>query len=138
VNAVVVSNHGGRQFDGAPASIAALPAVVDAVSGDCEVLLDSGVRGGTDVLRSLAFGASGVLVGRPVLWGLAAGGEQGVAQVLSLLQAELLEAMTLAGCRDLAAAAGLTAAPRAGQMSTGQMSTGQMSTGQMSTGRSAS
>lgn len=106
-DAVVVSNHGGRQLDGAPPSIVALPAVAAEVAGTCEVLLDSGVRSGTDVLRALALGASGVLLGRPVLWGLATGGEAGVAQVLSLLRAELHEAMTLAGCADLAAAAQL-------------------------------
>ncbi len=103
-DAIVVSNHGGRQFDGAPPSIAALPAVAEEVSDDCEVLLDSGIRSGTDVLRALALGAFGVLIGRPVLWGLAVGGERGIAQVLSLLQSELREAMTLTGCADLAAA----------------------------------
>ncbi|MGH3692816.1 MAG: alpha-hydroxy acid oxidase [Pseudonocardiaceae bacterium] len=107
VDAVVVSNHGGRQLDGAPPSIAELPAVVEAVSGECEVLLDSGVRSGTDVLRALALGAVGMLIGRPALWGLAVGGERGIAEVLSLLQVEFREAMTLAGCADLAAAARL-------------------------------
>jgi 4-hydroxymandelate oxidase len=106
-DAVVVSNHGGRQLDAAPPSVAALPAVVEEVGDACEVLLDSGVRGGTDVLRALALGASGVLVGRPVLWGLAADGEAGARQVLALIHAELSEAMTLAGCSDLDAASGL-------------------------------
>jgi 4-hydroxymandelate oxidase len=106
-DAIVVSNHGGRQFDGAPPSVAELPTVVEAVGGDCKVFLDSGVRSGTDVLRALALGAVGVLIGRPVLWGLAVGSEDGVAEVLSLLQVELREAMTLAGCVDLAAAARL-------------------------------
>ncbi|MER7580198.1 alpha-hydroxy acid oxidase [Kitasatospora sp. NPDC097691] len=106
-DAVVVSNHGGRQLDGAVPSIAQLPAVVDAVGGQCEVLLDSGVRTGTDVLRALALGAAGVLLGRPLLWGLAADGEKGVARVLSVLHEELRESMLLAGCADLAAAAGL-------------------------------
>jgi 4-hydroxymandelate oxidase len=105
---VVVSNHGGRQLDGAPPSVVALPGVLDAVSGECEVWLDSGVRSGTDVLRALAMGAAGVLLGRPVLWGLAADGEDGVARVFSLLRAELVEAMTLAGCADLTAAGRLT------------------------------
>ncbi|HEX8935091.1 MAG TPA: alpha-hydroxy-acid oxidizing protein, partial [Pseudonocardiaceae bacterium] len=109
-DAVVVSNHGGRQLDAAPPSVAALPAVVEEVGDACEVLLDSGVRGGTDVLRALALGASGVLVGRPVLWGLAADGEAGVRQVLTLIHAELSEAMTLAGCSDLNAASGLRTA----------------------------
>lgn len=103
-DAVVVSNHGGRQLDGAVPSIVALPAIADAVGGRAEVLLDSGVRGGVDVLRALAVGASGVLVGRPVLWGLAVAGEQGAAAALELLGAELREALTLAGCADLAAA----------------------------------
>ncbi|MEU5051467.1 alpha-hydroxy acid oxidase [Streptomyces sp. NPDC021096] len=104
---IVVSNHGGRQLDGAVPSLRALPAVAEAVSGDCEVLLDSGVRDGTDVLKALALGARGVLLGRPVLWGLAAGGEQGVERVLDLLRTELGENMTLAGCADTTAAAGL-------------------------------
>jgi len=103
-DAIVVSNHGGRQLDGAVPSIVALQAAVQEVADARAVLLDSGVRSGTDVLRALALGASGVLVGRPVLWGLAAAGERGVAQVLSLLQAELREAMILAGCADLVAA----------------------------------
>ncbi|MGP3948723.1 alpha-hydroxy acid oxidase [Streptomyces sp. 7N604] len=106
-DAVVVSNHGGRQLDGAVPSVRALPAVAEAVSGDCEVLLDSGVRSGTDVLRALALGARGVLLGRPVLWGLAAGGEQGVDQVLALVRTELAQSMTLAGCADVGAVAGL-------------------------------
>ncbi|MGW6913312.1 alpha-hydroxy acid oxidase [Kitasatospora sp. NPDC054939] len=106
-DAVVVSSHGGRQLDGAQPSMRALPAVVAAVADTCEVLVDSGVRDGTDVLKALALGARGVLLGRPVLWGLAAGGEEGVSHVLSLLHAELTEAMTLAGCPDTAAAAHL-------------------------------
>jgi 4-hydroxymandelate oxidase len=110
--AVVVSNHGGRQFDGAPASITALPGVVGEVAGRCEVLLDGGVRSGTDVLRALALGASGVLVGRPVLWALAAGGEEGVRQALSLLSLELVEALTLTGCLTPADATGLRVGAR--------------------------
>jgi 4-hydroxymandelate oxidase len=104
VTALVVSNHGGRQLDGALASATALPAVREAVAGRCEVMLDSGVRGGTDVLRALALGASGVLLGRPALWGLACGGARGAAQVLALLREELVDAMTLAGCPDVASA----------------------------------
>ncbi|MGK4580268.1 alpha-hydroxy acid oxidase [Kitasatospora sp. HPMI-4] len=107
--AVVVSNHGGRQFPGAVASVTALPPVVDAVAGRCSVLLDSGVRSGTDVLRALACGADGVMYGRPVLWGLAVDGEAGVALVLDLLRTELREALLLSGCPDLAAARELTA-----------------------------
>lgn len=104
IDAVVVSNHGGRQLDGAVPSIEALPEVVSAVAGRCEVLLDSGVRGGTDVLRALALGAGGVLLGRPVLWGLGAGGEAGVSRVLELLAEELRDALGLAGCSDVSAA----------------------------------
>jgi 4-hydroxymandelate oxidase len=103
MDAVVVSNHGGRQLDGAVAAAAALPGIVAAAGDRCQVLLDSGIRSGTDVLRAVALGAAGVLVGRPVLWGLAAGGEAGVTQVLSLLGDGLREAMRLAGCADLAA-----------------------------------
>nr|BCD33694.1 FMN-dependent dehydrogenase [Streptomyces violaceusniger] len=106
-DAVVVSNHGGRQFAGAVASITALPLVRDAVPDSCAVLLDSGIRTGTDVLRALVCGADGVLYGRPVLWGLAADGEKGVSAVLGLLRAELQEALVLSGCPDLAAARGL-------------------------------
>jgi 4-hydroxymandelate oxidase len=104
---VVVSNHGGRQLAGAVPSVAALPGVLAAVGGRLDVLLDSGVRGGTDILRALALGASGVLVGRPVLWGLASDGQAGVALVLDLLSTELREALLLAGCADLDAARGL-------------------------------
>lgn len=106
-DAVVVSNHGGRQLDGAPPSIVALPAVVDAVAGRCEILLDSGIQSGTDVLRALALGASAVLVGRALLWALTVGGEQGAGRALALLRDELRDALTLAGCADPAAARGL-------------------------------
>jgi 4-hydroxymandelate oxidase len=98
VAGIIVSNHGGRQLDGAPATIEALPGVVEAVEGRAEVLVDGGIRRGTDVLKALALGARAVLVGRPVLWGLAVGGEEGVAAVLELLDAELARAMALAGC----------------------------------------
>jgi len=108
VDAVVVSNHGGRQLDGAVPSISALPEIRAAVGRRCEVLLDSGVRSGSDVLRALAGGASAVLVGRPALWGLAVGGEEGAAQVLALLRTELDDAMVLTGCADVAAAGRLT------------------------------
>ncbi|MFG2048936.1 alpha-hydroxy acid oxidase [Micromonospora sp. NPDC048935] len=103
-DAVVVSNHGGRQLDGSPASVTVLPEVVDAVGDDCQVLLDSGIRCGTDVLRALALGAAGVLVGRPLLWALAAGGEPAARHALALLATELTDALTLAGCADVAAA----------------------------------
>jgi 4-hydroxymandelate oxidase len=103
-SAVVVSNHGGRQLDGAVASVTALPGVCEAVDGRCEVLLDSGIRSGTDVLKALSFGAAGVLLGRPALWGLANGGARGAAQVLSLIADELRNAMALAGCPDVGSA----------------------------------
>ncbi|WP_422756146.1 alpha-hydroxy acid oxidase [Micromonospora sp. WMMD708] len=100
VDAVVVSNHGGRQLDGAPATATMLPEVVAAVGERIEVLLDSGVRSGTDVLRALALGASGVLLGRPMLWALAAGGRAGAQAALDLLAVELRDALTLTGCAD--------------------------------------
>lgn len=100
---IIVSNHGGRQLDGAPASIDALPEVVDSVTGRCEVLLDGGVRYGTDVLKALALGAKAVMVGRPVIWGLAVDGASGVRKVLEILRDELRTAMTLSGCPNLPA-----------------------------------
>lgn len=102
VDAVVVSNHGGRQLDAGVATARALPEVVDAVAGRCEVYVDGGIRRGTDVLVALALGADAVLLGRPVLWGLAVDGAAGVEGVLRQLQAELLEAMQLAGAPTLA------------------------------------
>jgi 4-hydroxymandelate oxidase len=100
-----VSNHGGRQLDTAPATIDVLPEVVDALAAHghgIEVLMDGGVRRGTDVLKALALGARAVLVGRPILWGLAANGEAGAAWVLRLLRDELDLAMALAGAPTLA------------------------------------
>jgi len=97
VAGIVVSNHGGRQLDAGLATARALPEVVEAVDGRCEVYVDGGIRRGTDVLAALALGARAVLVGRPVLWGLAVDGADGVQAVLRLLQGELLEAMQLAG-----------------------------------------
>src|SRR5207249_12275439 len=82
--AVVVSNHGGRQLDSAVATLDALPAVVEAVEGRGAVLVDGGIRRGTDVLKALALGARAVLIGRPCLWGLALGGEEGALRVLEL------------------------------------------------------
>ena len=99
--AVIVSNHGGRQLDGAIASIDALSEVVAAVGDKAEVLVDGGIRRGTDVLKALALGAKAVLLGRPVLWGLAVGGEAGVEHVLELLRNELDLAMALSGCAKL-------------------------------------
>jgi len=95
---VVVSNHGGRQLDGVPAAIDALEPVAAAVEGRAEVLLDSGVRRGTDILKALCLGARAVLIGRPMAYALAVGGEAGVAELLSLLRQELATALTLAGC----------------------------------------
>src|SRR5262249_7396347 len=94
---IVVSNHGGRQLDGAIATIDALPEVVDAVDGRLEVLVDGGIRRGSDVVKALALGARAVLVGRPPLWGLAVDGEQGAARVLEILRAELHLALQLMG-----------------------------------------
>ncbi len=102
VSGIIVSNHGGRQLDGAVTSIEALPEIVDAVAGRCEVYLDGGIRRGTDILKALALGARAVLVGRPVLWGLAVDGANGVQQVLSILHTELERAMKLAGCPTIA------------------------------------
>ena len=98
---MIVSNHGGRQLDGVVASMEALPEVVEAVAGRCEVYVDGGVRRGTDVLKALACGARAVLLGRPILWGLAINGQVGVRHVLQLLRDELELAMALAGCPTL-------------------------------------
>ncbi len=95
---VIVSNHGGRQLDTAPATIEALPAIVEAVDGRIEVLIDGGIRRGTDVIKALALGARAVAVGRPVLWGLATDGQRGVERVLQLLRFEVDLAMGLCGC----------------------------------------
>jgi 4-hydroxymandelate oxidase len=97
VAAVVVSNHGGRQLDNPIGTLDVLPEVVDAVAGRCTVLLDGGVRTGHDVAVALALGADAVLVGRPVLWGLAVDGAAGVARVLTMLRAELAHVMALIG-----------------------------------------
>ncbi len=96
--AVVVSNHGGRQLDGVPAALDVLPEVVEAVGERVEVLLDGGVRRGTDVLKALALGARATLSGRAILWGLAAGGEEGAGQVLALLRDEIELGLKLLGC----------------------------------------
>jgi 4-hydroxymandelate oxidase len=99
--AVIVSNHGGRQLDRAPASLAMLPEVVAAVGNRAEVYLDGGVRRGSDVLIALALGARAVGVGRPVLWALAANGEGGVARYLELLASDIASAMVLTGRSSL-------------------------------------
>jgi 4-hydroxymandelate oxidase len=101
VKGIVVSNHGGRQLDGAIASLDALPEIVAAVNGKAEVLLDGGIRRGTDILKALALGAQAVLIGRPILWGLAVSGQAGVDHIISILKDELTTAMALSGCANL-------------------------------------
>jgi isopentenyl diphosphate isomerase/L-lactate dehydrogenase-like FMN-dependent dehydrogenase len=101
VDAVIVSNHGGRQLDGAIASIAALPAMVDAVDGAIPMLVDGGFRRGVDVLKAIALGARAVLLGRPHLWGVACAGEAGVFHVLDMFRHEIDRAMALGGWDDL-------------------------------------
>jgi len=100
-NAVVVSNHGGRQLDHAPSSIRALPAIVDAVGGAAETYLDSGVRRGTDVLKAMALGARVCLVGRAAAYGLAVAGEAGVRRALAILEEEMRAGLMLAGCASI-------------------------------------
>ena len=101
-DALIVSNHGGRQLDGAPSSIAALPAIVDAIGNKCEVWMDGGIRTGQDVLRAVALGAKGTLIGRAYLYGLGAGGRDGVSKVLEILHKELDLTMALCGRSKLA------------------------------------
>lgn len=103
LDGIVVSNHGGRILDSQPATIDVLPEVVRAIEGRVPVLLDGGIRRGTDVLKALALGARAVLIGRPYIHGLAAAGAIGVSHVVQILRAELEAAMVLTGCRDLAA-----------------------------------
>jgi L-lactate dehydrogenase (cytochrome) len=100
-DALIVSNHGGRQLDGAPSSIAALPAIVEAVGRQIEVHMDGGVRSGQDVLRAVALGARGVYIGRPFLYGLGALGEAGVTRCLEILRNELDISMAFCGKRDI-------------------------------------
>ena len=102
VDGLIVSNHGGRTLDGLPATIDVLPEIAAAVQGRVPLLLDGGVRRGSDILKALALGANAVLVGRPYIFGLATAGAIGVAHVLQLLRAELEVAMALTGCADLA------------------------------------
>jgi L-lactate dehydrogenase (cytochrome) len=97
VNGIVVSNHGGRQVDGAIATLEALPSVKKAVPGDFPLLFDSGIRTGADIFKALALGAKAVLIGRPYVWGLAIGGAEGVRHVLRCLLAELDLTVALAG-----------------------------------------
>jgi 4-hydroxymandelate oxidase len=98
IDALIVSNHGGRQLDTVPATIELLPAIRDTVLGRIPLLIDGGIRRGTDIVKALALGATAVAVGRPIFWGLATAGEQGVTQVLDMLRSELVRALTLCGC----------------------------------------
>jgi L-lactate dehydrogenase (cytochrome) len=98
---IVVSNHGGRQLDGAPSTISALPKVADAIGGQKEILFDSGVRTGQDMFRALALGANACMIGRPFLYGLGAGGEAGVAKAIDILRRELDTTMVLTGIDDV-------------------------------------
>ncbi|MEY4530307.1 MAG: hypothetical protein RLZZ156_1028 [Deinococcota bacterium] len=100
-NGIWVSNHGGRQLDTAPATISVLPRVADAIAGRVPIILDGGVRRGTDVVKALALGANAVALGRPILWSLAIGGELAVTQTLELLRAEIDSALGLCGYADL-------------------------------------
>ena len=101
-DAIVVSNHGGRQLDGAPSSISALPAIADAVGSDTEVLFDGGIRTGADVLRALALGARACMIGRAYIYGLGAGGQAGVAKAIEILEKELSVTMALTGTNKIA------------------------------------
>jgi 4-hydroxymandelate oxidase len=98
---VIVSNHGGRQLDTAPAAIEAVAAIADAVGDRAEVIVDGGIRRGVDVVKAIALGARAVQIGRPIVWGLVVDGEEGVADVLSLLHDEFDLAMALCGCRSV-------------------------------------
>jgi isopentenyl diphosphate isomerase/L-lactate dehydrogenase-like FMN-dependent dehydrogenase len=101
LDGIIVSNHGGRQLDGAISSIAALPAVAEAVGGRVPVILDGGVRRGVDVIKAIALGATACMIGRPWLYGLAAGGESGVDTALKILRDETDVALALLGCSSL-------------------------------------
>ena len=101
VNGILVSNHGGRQMDGTLSAIETLPEIVEAVQGRAEIYLDGGIRRGTDILRALALGADAVLIGRPLFWGLAVGGEDGVSQVLQILRQEMDRAMGYCGVTSI-------------------------------------
>lgn len=102
VDGLIVSNHGGRQLDGAPASLDALPAVLDAIAGRAPVLIDGGIRRGSDVVKAIALGATAVLVGRPQLWGLSVAGEAGVRHMLEIFRREIDRALGLMGARRFA------------------------------------
>jgi isopentenyl diphosphate isomerase/L-lactate dehydrogenase-like FMN-dependent dehydrogenase len=100
-NGVIISNHGGRQLEGAPATIDVLPEIAAAVGAQMEVMLDGGVRRGGDVIKALALGAKAVLIGRPYVWGLAIGGEDGVTHMLEMLRAEVKRSLQLMGCSSV-------------------------------------
>ena len=100
-DAIVVSNHGGRQLDGAPSSISALPKIADAVGSDVELMFDGGIRTGADVLRALALGARACMIGRAYIYGLGAGGQAGVAKAIDILEKELSVAMALTGVNSI-------------------------------------
>ena len=100
-SALVVSNHGGRQLDGAPSSISVLPKIVDAVGGEIEVMFDGGIRSGQDVMRALALGARSCLIGRAYIYGLGAVGEHGVARAIHFLRKELDVTMALCGVNNV-------------------------------------
>jgi L-lactate dehydrogenase (cytochrome) len=100
-DALVVSNHGGRQLDGAPSTISALPHIVDAVGGKCEIMFDGGIRSGQDILRAVALGANAALTGRAFVYGLGALGKRGVQLALEIMSRELQVTMALAGCNDI-------------------------------------
>jgi 4-hydroxymandelate oxidase len=102
MDGIIVSNHGGRELDTVPATITVLPRIIKAVGNHVPVLLDGGVRRGTDVMKALALGARAVLIGRPYLYGLSVGGAPGVARVLEILRGEFEMAMKLSGCQTLA------------------------------------
>ena len=98
---IIVSNHGARQLDTVPATIDALPALMEAVDGKMEVLVDGGIRRGTDVFKAIALGAKAVGVGRPIIWGLAVDGEQGAKRVLDILRKDFELTMRLCGCATI-------------------------------------
>jgi isopentenyl diphosphate isomerase/L-lactate dehydrogenase-like FMN-dependent dehydrogenase len=101
VDGIIVSNHGGRSLDGCVASMQALPEIIDAVAAKVAVIIDGGFKRGADVLKAIAMGASFVMVGRAPLYGLAAGGQRGVARALEIFREEISRAMALVGCREL-------------------------------------
>jgi len=98
----MVSNHGGRQLDSAPAPVDCIPAMRDAIGDDLELIVDGGIRRGTHIIKSIALGANACSIGRPYLYGLAAGGEQGVERALHLFKEEVERSLALMGCRSIA------------------------------------